>query len=223
MKKVGLPLLILLMGALYIFVVPSEPHAVKLLFKLVPMWLVIAYAYVRMPTPWKSAHWLLLTGLFFCMLGDGLLGWFVVGLSAFLVGHLFYLASFWREHRPSRLRSAAIVPIACFAVYMGWELVHALARDDKHALVFPVLLYIAVISLMAWSAIRTGKTWAIVGGLLFLASDAILSWNLFVSDVAYAGVLIMTTYYVAQFCIAHSIRTTAAPTPIPKGAARLPS
>ncbi|MBB6671960.1 lysoplasmalogenase [Cohnella nanjingensis] len=199
------------MSALYIFVIPSDPHAVKLLFKLIPMWLVIAYAYLHFPTPRRGCHWMLLIGLFFCMLGDGLLGWFIVGLSAFLIGHLFYMASFFRQWRSSRIRSAAIVPIGLYAVFMGWELVHALVRDGKDGLIIPVILYIAVISLMVWSAIMTGKAWAIVGSLLFMISDSILSWNLFVSDVAHANVLIMTTYYAAQFCIAYSIRTVAAP------------
>ncbi|WP_311280639.1 hypothetical protein [Peribacillus simplex] len=30
------------------------------------------------------------------MLGDGLLIWFVLGLSAFLIGHLFYISAFFR-------------------------------------------------------------------------------------------------------------------------------
>ncbi|MEI0736025.1 lysoplasmalogenase family protein [Paenibacillus sp. JTLBN-2024] len=44
------------------------------------------------------------------------------------------------------------------------------------------------------------------GALLFIASDSFLSWNMFVSDIAYSDVLIMGTYYVAQFLLAGSIR-----------------
>ncbi|MNH90669.1 YhhN-like protein [compost metagenome] len=210
MKKYGLPILILLMSLLYIFVIPSDPQTVKILFKLIPMWLIILYAYLHMPIPRRRYHGVLLTGLFFCMLGDGLLVWFVVGLSAFLIGHLFYLTAFISNWRFSKLRFITIVPIALFGSFMGWKLVHALIQDSNEALIVPVLLYISVISLMAWSAIMTGHIWAIIGSILFTISDSILSWNLFVSPISYSGVLIMTTYYAAQFCIAHSIRTLGA-------------
>lgn len=58
---------------------------------------------------------------------------------------------------------------------------------------------------MAWSAIMTGNKWAIAGSFLFVLSDSILSWNLFVSDVPQSSLLIMSTYYTAQFLIAHSL------------------
>ncbi|WP_246168334.1 lysoplasmalogenase [Paenibacillus antarcticus] len=209
MKKYLLPVLILLMSLLYIFVIPSEPHAVKILFKLIPMWLIIIYAYFQIPRIRKRHHLLLLIGLFFCMLGDGLLSWFVVGLSAFLVGHLFYMMGFLSKWRFSKLRFASIVPIAVYASFMGWELVHALIRDNNGSLIIPVLLYVSVISLMMWSAAMTGQLWAIIGSILFAISDSILSWNLFISDITFSGVFIMTTYYAAQFCMAFSIGTLA--------------
>ncbi|QHW35250.1 lysoplasmalogenase [Paenibacillus rhizovicinus] len=216
-----LPMLILLVSILYIFVIPAEPMAVKLLFKLIPMWLVIWYAYLRLPAAKKRKryHGLLLTGLFFCMLGDGLLHWFVAGLSAFLIGHLFYMSGFFSNWRFSKLRCCMAVPIALYGSFMGREIVHALMRDDKESLIVPVLFYVCVISLMTWSAIMTGHKWAIVGSLLFTISDSILSWNMFVSEFAYANVLIMTTYYTAQFCIARSIRTLGAVQAPPAGPA----
>lgn len=209
MRKFGLPLFILFMGALYIFVIPSEPQAVKIVFKLIPMWLLLLYAYqeIRSGQQKERSHWIVLAGLFFCMLGDGLLHWFVVGLTAFWIGHLCYLNAFFRHWRYSRLRAATILPIALYAGYFAWQLVDALRQDDKAGLIAPVLFYIAVIATMAWSAIMSGNRYAVAGSLLFLASDTILSWNMFVSDIAHSGVWIMTTYYAAQFLIATAIRS----------------
>lgn len=207
MSQYRLPLLILLMGLLYIFVIPSDPHGVKLLFKLIPMWLILYYAYLQIPSPRRWYHHLLFIGLFFCMLGDGLLDWFVVGLTAFLIGHLFYMAGFFGNWRFSWIRFATIVPVALFGFFMGWEIVHALMRDGNDSLIIPVIFYICVISLMTWSAIMTRHKWAIIGSILFTISDSILSWNLFVSDIAYSGIYVMTTYYTAQFCIASSFRS----------------
>ncbi|REE68120.1 putative membrane protein YhhN [Paenibacillus taihuensis] len=201
-----LPYAIALMSALYIFVIPAEPEGLKLVFKLIPMALILTYAWLLAPTSRQSKHWLLLLGLFFSMCGDGLMKWFVAGLSAFLIGHLFYIASFTRELRFSWPRAATLLPIALYAGYMGYRLVNALQDSGDNGLLAPVLVYITVISLMAWTAILTGNRFAIIGSLLFLASDSILSWNMFVSDISYSGVWIMTTYYVAQFFIASSIR-----------------
>ncbi|MNG15789.1 YhhN-like protein [compost metagenome] len=88
---------------------------------------------------------------------------------------------------------------------MGTQLVQALNDQDKTNLVIPVIAYITVIAVMTWSAIMTGRRWAIIGSLLFLASDSILSWNMFIEEVSYSGALIMTTYYAAQICIAHNV------------------
>ncbi|MWC29404.1 lysoplasmalogenase [Paenibacillus sp. MMS18-CY102] len=204
--KYALPALILLTSALYMFIIPAEPHAVKLLFKLIPMWLMISYAYLNSPDNSNRFHWFTQIGLIFCMLGDGLLGWFVIGLSAFLIGHLFYLSGFLRQWRFSWLRAVTLLPIAGYAAYIGTQLVHSLAQDNKQELIIPVVLYITVIGLMTWSAIMTGRIWAIIGAILFMISDSILSWNLFISEIEYAGTLIMGTYYTAQFCIARNLR-----------------
>lgn len=211
MRKFVLPALILAMGILYIWFVPSEQEAVRLVFKLIPMGLILIYAYTGIfsrqhPNPTPS-QWLGLTGLFFCTIGDGTLQWFVFGLSMFLIGHLFYLSAFYRLRILTRARVAMIVPIALYAGYFGWQLTSALSNDGDSGLIVPVLLYVIVICLMAWTAILSGNRYAIIGSLLFLASDTILAWNKFVSDIEHSGVLIMTTYYVAQFLIAHSLES----------------
>ncbi|MFC4598258.1 lysoplasmalogenase [Cohnella hongkongensis] len=207
-----LPALIALTGLLYIFAIPSEPEAVKLLFKLIPMALIMVYAYRLSAEFRKRYHWLVMAGLFCCAVGDGTLRWFVVGLSAFLVGHLFYLTAFFGRWRFSKLRIASALPIAAFAFVMGNELTQALTDSGNTGLIVPVLAYVVVISTMGWSAIMTGSRTAIAGSLLFMASDSILSWNMFVSDVAYSGPLIMLTYYSAQFLIASSLREKPAAT-----------
>lgn len=207
--KYRLPALIVVMGILYIFVIPGEPEAVKILFKLIPMWLIIAYGYLHMPSSRQRCHWMIGLGLFFCMLGDGLLVWFTVGLFAFLIGHLFYVTAFISRWRFSVIRFFMLIPILAYASFMSWHLIEALIRADNYILAASVLFYIIVISFMAWSAIMTGNKPATAGALLFAASDSILAWDRFVSEVVFAGPLIMITYYAAQFLIASSLRTIA--------------
>lgn len=206
MLTYALPLAILLMGVLYIVFIPAEPAVIKLLFKLIPMGLILLYAYLQHPAGKTGTTRLLIAGLLFCMLGDGLLVyWFVPGLAAFLTGHLFYIAAFWGRRRLSRLRLASLLPIGAYSVFMGARLVDALKLGGDYALTAPVLAYILVISLMLWSSMLTGNRWAITGSLLFVVSDSILAWNKFVSEVPYSNALIMSTYYAAQFLIARSI------------------
>ncbi|WP_240548516.1 lysoplasmalogenase [Paenibacillus lignilyticus] len=205
-----LPYAIGLMSLSYIFIIPPEPEGLKLVFKLIPMALIITYAYLLCPASRQQKHSLLLLGLLFSMCGDGLMKWFVAGLSAFLIGHLFYTASFIRRMRFSWPRAMTFIPIAIYAGYMSIQLVHALQDSGQSGLIAPVLLYVTVISAMAWTAILTGNGYAVIGSLLFLASDSLLSWNMFVSDISHSDIWIMATYYAAQFFIANSLKEPSA-------------
>jgi uncharacterized membrane protein YhhN len=200
-----LPAAILITGLLYIFFIPEEPLIIKIMFKIIPMLLILLFAY---KTEGRRDRYpsLILLGLFFCMLGDGLLIWFVIGLSAFLIGHLFYIAAFFKLWTFSWLRFATIFPIGIYSTWIGREIVVSLIEKGESSLIIPVICYVTVISLMGWAAFMTGNAPAIIGGVLFVISDSILSWNKFIDDVPYSGPLIMLTYYAAQFCIANSIR-----------------
>ncbi|WP_455661069.1 lysoplasmalogenase [Pradoshia sp.] len=209
MRFKSLSLLILFMSIIYIFFIPSEPFALKILFKLIPMWLIIYFAFIQKTGGTRQNKGLILTGLFFCMLGDGLLHWFIIGLSCFLVGHIIYIVGFLKQWSFSKLRCLSILPLFVFDLIIGEKLINALQLSGKDELIVPVLCYIGVISIMAWAAFMTGNWYAIFGSLLFVISDTILSWNMFIEDVANSHLLIMATYYAAQYCIASSIRNTS--------------
>ncbi|PGZ94570.1 lysoplasmalogenase [Bacillus sp. AFS029533] len=200
-----LPILILFFGILYIFFIPSEPVSIKILFKVIPMVLIISYAFSQIPLQSTKYRSLILLGLIFCMIGDGTLIWFVVGLSAFLIGHLFYAAGFISGWKFSIYRVLSIIPIAIYAFFLCSNLVGSLNESGQENLVIPVIAYSVAISMMVFTAIMTGNKWAILGSLLFIISDSILSWDLFVESVKYGHELIMITYYTAQFLISKSI------------------
>lgn len=221
MKKLLNPFLIGLMAFLYIFIIPPEPLAVKITFKLIPMALIIIYAFRNLQSSPAPAMRLVITGLFFCVLGDGFIAVsFVAGLGAFLVGHLFYLSGFLKLSQKTKHRFAAIIPIGLYSLIIGSRLIASLTENGEQALIGPVIAYMLVISIMALSAILTGNRLAIAGSLLFVISDSILSWNMFVTDIVYLDVLIMTTYYAAQFMIASSLASFGSPAVIPDAAQR---
>lgn len=207
MKTMYLPLSILLTGFLYIFIIPAEPFSIKLLFKLIPMALIIFYAYKQCPAEKTVTHWLLLIGLFFCSIGDGTLHWFVVGLTAFLIGHLFYIAGFVTKFTFSLIRFSVIIPLVAYGIFFANKMVKNLHQSGQETLILPVIFYITAILLMALCAFMTQNIWVIAGSLLFVLSDSILAWNKFIESVNFAGPFIMITYYGAQFLIAHSLKT----------------
>lgn len=200
-----LPLMILTTSLLYIFIVPDEPILFKLLFKVLPMGIIIYYGYRLLPKDKKRTHWLILAGLFFSVIGDATLHWFLIGLSAFFVGQVFYCFGFFSKASYTKLRTAAFAPIAIYGIVFAMQLIPALQAKGDHALVIPVIAYIIVISLMLWSAILTGNVFAACGSLLFVISDSILAWNKFVEPVGFADPLIMLSYYGGQFLIATSL------------------
>ncbi|WP_010648644.1 lysoplasmalogenase [Oceanobacillus massiliensis] len=202
-----IPLLILAMGLVYLFIAPSEPLIFSLFFKLIPMVLILLYAFQQSPRRKSVTQWLVMIGIVFCMVGDATIHWFMIGLSAFLVGHLFYMTGFFKKWQFSLARFLTIFPIAGYGIIMALQLTQAIGQDGNGHLMMPVVIYISVISVMAFSAIMTGNKWAAIGSILFLISDSILSWNMFLSPVPFADSLIMTTYYGAQFLIAHSLFT----------------
>ncbi|WP_163103267.1 lysoplasmalogenase [Peribacillus alkalitolerans] len=205
MKERWLQLAILIMGIVYIFFIPQNPIGISILFKVIPMLLIIYYAYQTKLNQSGKFPWIMMVGLFFCMLGDGLLIWFVIGLSAFLIGHLFYIGGFLTQWNFSWVRLLSILPIVIYGYFMGNKLIGALQSNGEHALIIPVIFYLIVISTMFWSAIMTRNNWALLGSTLFIISDSVLAWNKFISEVTYSGEIIMITYYTAQFLIAKSL------------------
>jgi alkenylglycerophosphocholine hydrolase len=122
-------------------------------------------------------------------LGDGLIeGSFIYGLATFLVGHVFYLFAFTRTRKFSKIRFEMIILIFIYSFLFGNELVSALTENGNSNLIIPINTLL-VISLMVWSAIMTGNTWAIGGSILFSLFDSILSWNMFVFHVPQSSLL----------------------------------
>ena len=203
MKRTFILILFAVVSLLFTFEIPKEKDSVHLLFKIIPLVLLLLMVWMRPNSHLK--RWVL-AGLAFCMLGDAFIIFaFLPGLVFFLIGHLFYIGAFLTRKKEGLLPALSLLPIAIYGVYMGWKMVNALQQSEQSSLIIPVIIYILAISLMGWAAIMTRNLYAAIGSLLFITSDSILSWNLFVSSVNHAAVWIMLTYYAAQGLIACSI------------------
>jgi len=132
--------------------------------------------------------------------------WFKSGLVAFLLGHLFYAAAFFRESLSGHLTVIAILFSAVFAVY--GVVVFLKMKSYLGKLLIPVAVYIAVIMVMGIStalcfgseaAVPAGI--AVLGALIFMISDTMNSWNRFVKVIPHERVLTMSTYLTGQFLL----------------------
>ena len=142
-----------------------------------------------------------LAGDIFLMLPDR----FIPGLVSFLCAHVFYIAAFAYESGGA-LSFWTFVP---FLIYGGLMLRVLWPHLGK--LKPAVLVYVAAILAMGWTAAgrrllteQSGSLLAFVGALLFIASDSVLALDKFRRPFRSAQLLILLTYFAAQWLIALS-------------------
>ena len=154
-------------------------------------------------------------GLLFGLVGDILLmfthsneNFFLLGLAAFLIGHLLYLSAFYIDYKinPALEKSATRLALVIFGVYC--LVFYFFLRPHLVGMKIPVMIYAFVISLMAIMAVnRKGRVnhlsfcLILVGAVLFLISDSFLAYHKFVNAFSYGGMVIMATYMLAQYFI----------------------
>lgn len=185
LEKVTKPLLMIVMIIYFVSSVNSISSALK-------KWIIAALA--------------------FSWLGDVLLMFqqeqpifFLLGLSAFLIAHIFYILFFHlarvNEQVKSRWWLLAIV-VVYYAILMA--VLYPKLGDMK----VPVPVYGIVISFMLLLAthmlfIKNSKAGQLMmaGAVLFILSDSVLAINKFYQPFEAAGLVIMLTYGMAQLLI----------------------
>jgi uncharacterized membrane protein YhhN len=130
---------------------------------------------------------------------------FVLGLAAFLLGHVAYVIGMHVDGVVITRFGVGIVVVVIAMALIGRPIVAAVRAGPEPDLTAPVVAYMGVISLMVASAIGTGHPLAVAGAASFYASDALIAWNRFVRDTPHAGVAIMVTYHLAQIGLVLSL------------------
>ena len=133
---------------------------------------------------------------------------FVGGLVAFLIAHLAYIVGLVVIVGAAELVAfglvLGLVVVGSTVLLIGWPIVRAV-RVGRPRLVVPVVAYLAVISTMVVVACATGRPVAIVGAVLFYASDAILAWDRFVAPKRWSRVATHVTYHTGQALLVLSL------------------
>jgi uncharacterized membrane protein YhhN len=169
--------------------------------------------------PGQRSVWVLVALVFSCA-GDTLLlfqqdaRFFIFGLVAFLIGHLFYVFAY-RQHQhgveTDALGNVRKLRMAFPVLLAGIGLVVVL-YPVLGGMRVPVIVYAAVIQVMVITAIfRWGRTnnpsflMVLVGALLFMISDSMIAINKFYAPFNQAGFWIMLTYLSGQFLIVRGL------------------
>jgi uncharacterized membrane protein YhhN len=162
--------------------------------------------------PHSRYDWLIVAGLMLSVTGDICLipirrQWFLLGLVAFLVAHLCYLAAFGQRVSPLTLNPlvGAVIVGMSIALFLYF-------RPHLGPMRWPVLVYVIVITLMlmgAWSLVGRGSEWdwrVAAGATLFYLSDITVARARFIADAGYANRAAgLSLYYAAQFLLALSV------------------
>lgn len=196
----------ILFGLYYVFLFDTIPDDFKMVFKLIPMVLFILLALLSTKRTDSYAVFICI-GLVFCAIGDYTLQWFIVGLTFFLIGHVFYIVAFTRKN--GQTPTAVKIMLGLYGALMSIWLVSTLLGKGETVLAVAVIAYIAIILTMGWTSFRTNNRLAIIAAICFIFSDSVLAVNRFVFDIPAAHELIMLSYYGAQLLFALSIRRVA--------------
>ena len=172
---------------------------------------VIAWAALGRSDDGLVKRWIVI-GLVCSLAGDVALLWpvqgFLVGLVAFLLGHVSYLVALTR-----RVRFLASPPAFGVWAIVAASVLAGLWAGVPTDLRVPVLVYVCALGAMAaqatsvWLARRghpDAARWRLVaiGGALFVLSDAILATDKFVGGIPMPTLWNLSIYWLAQWFIA---------------------
>ncbi len=181
---------------------------------LLPLLVVAVYLSEKFKT--KT---ILLTALTFSWIGDVILLfadkgeiYFILGLVAFLVSHVFYIVLFSKQTISKTIKNKISFGAGIGLIVIYFLMMISTLAPKLGSLTIPVVIYAVVISTMLFYALKGSFQWntipyqsVLIGAIFFISSDSILAFNKFDQPIPYASFLIMITYLAAQFCIVWGI------------------
>lgn len=132
--------------------------------------------------------------------------YFIAGLSAFLLGHLFFIAAFFQFEFRAEEVIAGLIPLG-ITMYALFN--HIKGNIDSTVMKAAVVIYMITIGIMTAIAlsIRVNGEHTLIGlgALLFLLSDYFVANNRFKKTKLYNRAIGLPLYYSAQFILATTI------------------
>ena len=195
-------LILVILTGIYFLIQRENPRLTrkqKAWLKVIPTSLCALLALYGALKGGGASPWFLFAGLCVCALADWLLEfWFFKGMAAFGMGHILYCIGYLLAG-PVHIRSL-IVFLALFGIIL--ILYGNLRKKLDQA---PLYLCYAVLlcSMAALAASR--QSYLMIGGFLFVISDCMIGIGQATkNENRLYSIVILVTYYAAQFLIACS-------------------
>ena len=175
---------------------------------LMPALLLYFAALTKAYSSWRIY---VVMALLFSWAGDVFLissDWFIAGLVAFLIAHVFYIIAYHKTGAASgELRTLDILKFAVYGVALIWLIYPGLGD-----LLIPVLIYaLVLLGMGVWAHKRRGATSIVsfrlvaVGAILFAFSDGLIAVNKFAYTIPAERMLVMSIYMAAQYLIVQGL------------------
>jgi len=214
--------LTVLAAALDWFAVARGWRRVEVIAK--PVVMVLLFLWVWFATGLQGAMLYFGLGILFSLAGDIFLlvparalrpssgqTWFLAGLAAFLLAHVSYIIGFNLTPPGTDLFGAlTAILVAVLMARLYRRIAAGLVASGQGHLRLPVLVYTFAIALMLVSALLTlyrpdwlpiASLLAASGAGLFVASDAVLAQDRFVTPVKNGRLIVMVLYHLGQILL----------------------
>lgn len=196
-------MLFIVLASAFVLSTLATPYPLSWAVKLLPMVLLIGVAIQTLGFNHENRFFVI--GLIASACGDFILdfnrdGWFLFGLGAFFIAHLFYLASLKPQFK--KLGQANYLMVLCVYLLYGLFMLLALV-DGLGEMLIPVIAYMTILLVMALATVLSNKanSWLIIGGISFVLSDSLIGVDKFYMTIEHSHFFIMITYYLAQFSL----------------------
>ncbi len=204
-------LLFVFLAGMFVLSTLVKPYPFSWAVKLLPMLLLIGLAVRQLGFVKENKYFIL--GLIFSACGDFILDfnrqhWFVFGLGAFFIAHLFYLASL-KPYKNKLLQLKYLLILLAYITYGAVMLM--LLADGLGQMFIPVVAYMSILLLMALATVLSKKSniWLVIGGVSFVLSDSLIGFDKFYIAIENSHFVVMISYYFAQFALLKGFMNSA--------------
>jgi uncharacterized membrane protein YhhN len=213
MKRSVITIIYFITGVIYIIIQKHTSFGAGLLIKALILPFLMLLFLQNLKLSGKLLNRLMFTGLIFSWAGDVILelskvnvNMFVAGLLCFLMAHIMYFTVFITTPGKNSVLSNRLWLLLPVMIY-GIALVTYL-YGDLAGMKVPVIIYaIVILSMLSGAIYRKGKVnqlsyrLVLIGAILFVISDSAIAVNKFSLPFASSGIVIMSTYILAQYLI----------------------
>ena len=156
--------------------------------------------------------WQITLALLFSVIGDytGSCGQFIGQMGFFASAHVMYVIYFIRRYlekverdRKLSMKAKGYLAMVCFCVVglLATSIFKIAPLAQDGIIRTGVIIYTIVICCMLVMALLQRSSLFALGAVLFVFSDFILAWNMFVEPVPHSRYMILVPYFLAQWLL----------------------